>query len=64
MALVLVAMFVCGASVGLFAIQAEVIRPALYNSTNRIPDSWPAAVAVVALAAMGTSFGYFLTRRR
>jgi hypothetical protein len=62
--IILVTLFVCGASVGLFAIEAEAIRQAMYSAPNARPDSWPAAVAVIALAAMGTSFGFFLTRRR
>jgi hypothetical protein len=60
--IILVTLFICGTAIGLFMVEAES-RYRAYNS-GQAPDSWPAAIAVLALAAMGTSFGFFLTRRR
>lgn len=58
-ALALIALFVCGATVGLFAIVCDSER-----NTMRGIDLWPAAVAGVGLAGMGVAFAFFLTRRR
>ena len=60
-ALVVITLFICGASVGLFAIDTDARR---YGSSGAGRDSWPVAVAIIALSAMGTSFGYFVSRRR
>ena len=52
-AVALVTFLVCLASVFIFLIVCE-----------HHDDPWPAAAASAALAAMGTSFGFILTKRR
>jgi hypothetical protein len=54
-AVVLMVLFICGTSLGLFAIEAN---------NYRRTDSWPAAVAVLGLSLMGATLGYFVTRQR
>ena len=52
-AIALVTFLVCLATVFIFLIVCE-----------HHDDPWPAAAATAALAAMGTSFGFILTRRK
>ncbi|HZK80876.1 MAG TPA: hypothetical protein VFC46_07410 [Humisphaera sp.] len=56
-AIILVTLFICGSALGIFAIEVDGRR-------SSPTDSWPAAIAVLALALMGTSMAFFLTRRR
>ena len=60
---VLISLFVCGSSIAIFALEEEGRRYS-YNGNAGAADTWPAAIAVLALAIMGTSLGFFLTRRR
>ena len=53
-AVALVTFLVCLACVFIFLIVCE----------HQSDDLWPAAAASAALAAMGTSFGFILTKRR
>jgi drug/metabolite transporter (DMT)-like permease len=57
---VLVSLFVCGTSIAIFALEEEGRR---YRN-GQTEEAWPAAIAVLALAAMGTAIGFFLTRKR
>jgi drug/metabolite transporter (DMT)-like permease len=57
-AIIFVAMFICGSALGIFAIEVDGRRSSIPT------DSWPAAVAVLGLAFMGTCIAFFLTRRR
>lgn len=59
-AIVVVTLFICAASAGIFSIEVDGHR---YRSAGDA-DSWPAAVAVLGLALMGTSIAFFVTRRR